>query len=122
MTFFVFSVLPAPDSPLQKISSSLCDTSANSRHENALVGALLDEVPERVVCHGEDVRLGLLSAPAAVHVDVFPRVDGQRAVRVHGDQEQSGVGLDHVSSASCLGRGSNVHISGPPDSAYGGCG
>jgi hypothetical protein len=122
MTFFVFSVLPAPDSPLQQVSRSSCHPCANSRHEDALVGALFDQIPERMVGHGEDVWLGLLSAAPPVHVDVFSRVDRQRAVRVDGDQKQAGVGLDGISSAPRPGGRSHVHISDPPGTAYGGCG
>jgi hypothetical protein len=98
------------------------NTGTNSRYEDALVGALLDQIPESMVCHGKDMRLGLLSAPAAVHVDVFSRVDGQGAVRVDCDQEQAGVGLDGVSSAPGPRTCSNVHRSDPPGIAYGGCG
>lgn len=43
----------------------------NSRHENTLIGAFLDQVPEGMVGHGEDVWFGLLPAPAPVHVDVL---------------------------------------------------
>ena len=53
-----------------------------------------------MVSHGEDMRLGLLPAPPPVHVDVLSRVDGQRAVGVHGDKKQSGVGVYQVGLVS----------------------
>jgi hypothetical protein len=72
-----------------------------------------------MICHGEDMRLGLLSAAPPVHVDVFSRVDWQWAVWVNCNQEQSGVGLDDISSALRSESRLNVHISGLPGTACG---
>jgi len=88
MTFFVFSVFPAPDSPLQSVSTTgKYNCNVNSRHENALILALVDQVPEGLICHGEDVRFRLLSTSSPVHVDVLSRVYGERTVRIYCDQE-----------------------------------
>ena len=72
---------------------------ANSRHENALVGAFLYEVAKSMVGHREDMWFGLFSTPSPVHVDVFSRVDRQWAVWVDCDQEQAGICLGYVSNA-----------------------
>jgi hypothetical protein len=111
MTFFVFSVLPAPDSPLRRVSGGQRGAVANLRYEDTLVGAFVDEVPEGLVSHGEDVGFCLFTPTPTVHVDVLPRVDGKWAVGVDCDQEQARVGLCIVSRAHRPSfRGENAHI------------
>lgn len=102
MTFFVFSVLPAPDSPLLQFSEIHRWSQLHSRYENALIGAFIDQTSKCLVCHGEDVGFGLLPTPSAVHVDVFSRVYRQRAVRIDCDQEQSRVCLPIISFCNVL--------------------
>ena len=102
MTFFVFSVLPAPDSPLERVSCEQVQPALHLRYENTLVGALIDQIPEGLVSHGEDVGFCLFTATPAVHVDILPCVDGKRAVGVDGDQEQAGISLHNVSRAHRL--------------------
>lgn len=46
MTFLVFSVLPAPDSPLLKIHKDCCHASHNDLHNN---------LPIRLVCKYNDI-------------------------------------------------------------------
>lgn len=77
MTFLVFSVFPAPDSPLY-FHVSQCQRIHDVRalrYKNALVLALFDQVPECLVCHGEDVRSRLFPAPSFVHFHIFAGVD-----------------------------------------------
>jgi hypothetical protein len=85
MTFFVFSVLPAPDSPLERVSCEQVQDASHSRYEDTLVSALIDEIPKGLVSHGEDVGFCFLTPPPTVHVNVFPRVDGKGAVGIDGD-------------------------------------
>ena len=59
----------------------------NLRDQNTLICALVYQVSEGLVGHGEDMWLSLFSPSPPVHVDVVSRVDGQRTVGVHGDQE-----------------------------------
>lgn len=77
MTFLVFSVFPAPDSPLY-FHVNQCQRIYDVRtlrYKNALVLALFDQVPECLVCHGEDVRSRLFPAPSFVHFHIFAGVD-----------------------------------------------
>jgi hypothetical protein len=66
----------------------------NLRDENALVFAFIYEIAECLVCHGKDMRFRLFPTPPPVHVDVFSRVDGKRAVWIYSNQKESGVSLD----------------------------
>lgn len=49
---------------------------SNLRHKDTLIRAFVYKISESLIRHGEDMWLGLLPAPAAVHVDVFSRVNG----------------------------------------------
>jgi hypothetical protein len=93
MTFLVFSVLPAPDSPLLLSVMRYGHCGSNLRHENTLVLAFVDQIPESLVGHCEDVRFRLLPTPAPVHVDVLARVYGERAVWIYCDQKETRVSL-----------------------------
>lgn len=62
MTFFVFSVLPAPDSPLETMSTLEDHKDEYARNENALVFPLLAHAHPSSFSHSEDVR-GVLVAP-----------------------------------------------------------
>jgi hypothetical protein len=93
MTFLVFSVFPAPDSPLRVVSEDSVRLEADLRNQDALVLAFVDEVAESLVGHCEDMRLRLLATSAPVHVDVLTRVYGQGAVWVDGDQKEARVSL-----------------------------
>lgn len=104
MTFLVFSVLPAPDSPLQMIRWCWLKKCVNLRYENTLVCAFLNQISKGMVGHCEDMRLGLFPTPSTVHVYVFSRVNGQWAVWVDCDQEQAGVSLEKVSMVAQLAR------------------
>jgi hypothetical protein len=77
MTFFVFSVFPAPDSPLWSVSLDQFQKElGNLRHEDTLVLAFFDKIAEGLVSHRENVRLCVLSTPSSVHVDIFACIDG----------------------------------------------
>ncbi|KAI0871101.1 hypothetical protein GGS24DRAFT_492490 [Hypoxylon argillaceum] len=67
-----------------------------SSDQDALVFTLVNKVAESLVGHGEYVRLRVFSASALVHIDILVGVNGQRAVRIHGDQEEARVGIDEV--------------------------
>ena len=94
MTFLVFSVLPAPDSPLITWLATF-DWSgiACLRYEDALVFSLFDEVVESLVSHGKYMRSSIFATLSLVHLDVFIRVDRDGAVRIDRDEEKPGVGL-----------------------------
>lgn len=62
-----------------------------SGDENTLVLSFTYEVSKRLVGHSENVRFRVLAAPALVHVDIFVGVDGERAIRVDRDQEETRV-------------------------------
>jgi len=109
MTFLVFSVFPAPDSPLLLLATTVRGDRCDLRYEDALVGAFIDEIPEGLVGHGEYVGLRLFSTPPSVHVDVVSRVYRQRAVRVDGDQKEPGVRLCPISLPS-LEQQSYTHV------------
>lgn len=67
--------------------------------KNALILAFVDQVAERFIGHGENMRLGILPSPSPIHVDIFPGVYRKGAVRVDGDQEQPRVRLLLVKDA-----------------------
>jgi hypothetical protein len=103
MTFLVFSVLPAPDSPLLLLSVlSYGDCRSSLRHEDTLVLAFVYQIPERLVGHREDVRFRLFPTPSPVHVDVLARVYGQRAVGIYRDQKETRVSLSVLVPVPCL--------------------
>lgn len=98
MTFFVFSVFPAPDSPLKRISDRLClEGRENVRYQNTLIFALLYQVSKRTICHCVYVGLGVFPTSPFVHLHGFIGVDRKRTIRIYCDQEQAGVGLKRVS-------------------------
>lgn len=102
ITFFVFSVLPAPDSPLcmhVRRTSMCCRLGhhENLRHENTLVFALFNQITECLIGDCEDMRSGFLPAPALVHPHVFVRIDGQRTIWIHCDQKEPRIRLMTVS-------------------------
>lgn len=98
MTFLVFSVLPAPDSPLFSYQlGPKFEESCDLRHEDTLVLALLNHVSKRLVRHGEDVRSRLLPASSLVHLHILATVNRQWAVRINCYQEQTRVCLDKES-------------------------
>lgn len=79
MTFFVFSVFPAPDSPLhgyQDICHLVAQVRTHLRDEDALVFAFFHQIAECFICHGKDMWPCLLSAATFVGLDVFVGVDG----------------------------------------------
>lgn len=94
MTFLVFSVLPAPDSPLIEALAKIgnwCE--GHLRDENALIVPLPDQIPEGTIGHGVYVRLCVFPAAPLVHLHKFASVNRQRTVRVDGDQKQARVRL-----------------------------
>lgn len=99
MTFFVFSVLPAPDSPLFpcQLGFELGGSARNLRHENTLVLTLLDQISKCLVCHGKDVGSRFVPASSLVHLHILATVNRQWAVRINCYQEQTRVCLDKES-------------------------
>lgn len=88
MTFFVFSVLPAPDSPLvqgQRRHSS--QSSFDIRDQDALALTLLANLLPCAFCNGKDVWSVLFSPLCAVLRDDLGGVDGERTVWVERDEE-----------------------------------
>ena len=104
MTFLVFSVLPAPDSPLFpcQLGLKLDESSGDLRHENTLVLAFLNHVSKRLVRHGEYMRSRFLLASSLVHLHIFAAVNRQWAVRINCYQEQSRICLDKYVNARSL--------------------
>ena len=62
-----------------------------SCHQDALVFAFVNKIPESFIGHCIDVRLRLLSTLTFIHVDVLVRVNWECAVRVDCDQKQARV-------------------------------
>lgn len=83
MTFLVFSVLPAPDSPLD-ISLEIL---SYSRNEDTLVLPFFSDLLPRTLCDCEDVRRVLLSPLRPVLCNDLGRVDRQWSIRVEGDEK-----------------------------------
>jgi hypothetical protein len=99
MTFFVFSVLPAPDSPVMSIdwfslsariflSVFCCKTFADFSKSPTF-----HHVSVRLVTGGEQMWRHFVAAFAHEHCRHRVRVDGQTFVRVDDDYEQARVGL-----------------------------
>lgn len=79
MTFFVFSVFPAPDSPLSDgLGSQKIPCSRNEdhvRYKYTLILTFLHKTPEGLVCHGEDMRFRIFSALTFVHLNILIGID-----------------------------------------------
>lgn len=90
MTRFVFSVLPAPDSPLPVRHSA---APLYSRNEKTLVLLCVEHVAYRAVCDRKNVRRIHVTSLVAVRLDRRVRIYRQHMVRVHRHQEEAGVGL-----------------------------
>ena len=71
----------------------LAELRGNERYQDALVFPLVQHTPERKVRDSKYVGFGVLPLPVLVHGNIFVAVDGQRAIRVYRDQEQSRVSL-----------------------------
>lgn len=70
---------------------------AHSRHQDALILALIHKISESTICHGIDVWFGILSGSAPVHIHDIFRIDRQRAVRINRYKEEPRVGLVWIS-------------------------
>ena len=90
--FLVFSVLPAPDSPL---SIERRKEERRGRDEHGLVLAVSDEVTVGLISDGEDVGSELLTALTSVELDHLISVDGEALVRVKSNAEKARVSLIH---------------------------
>lgn len=94
MTFLVFSVLPAPDSPLiEALAKTWNWRERHLRDQNALIIPFSDQIPEGTIGHGVYVRLCVFPAAPLVHLHIFASVDWQGTVRVDSDQKQARVRL-----------------------------
>ena len=123
MTFLVFSVLPAPDSPLIEAlakTGNWCER--HVRDENALIFPLPDQIPEGTIRHGVYVRLCVFPATPLVHLHKFASVNRQRTVRVDRDQKQARVRLARSISLALNRRSGDLHILNLLGISYGDCG
>lgn len=123
MTFLVFSVLPAPDSPLIEVlakTGTWCE--GHLRDENALIFPLPDQIPEGTIGHGIYVRLCVFPAAPLVHLHEFASVNRQRTVRVDSDQKQARVRLVRFISLARDCRSGDLHILNLLDISCGDCG
>lgn len=104
MTFLVFSVLPAPDSPLFpfQLGLKLDKSTGDLRHKNTLVLAFLNHVSKRLICHGKDMWSRFLPASSLIHLHIFGAVNWQWAVRINCYQEQTRICLDKYVNARSL--------------------
>jgi len=101
MTFFVFSVLPAPDSPLYDRSVGILQAKKlHPRDQYTLILSLINQATKGTIRHGEDMWFCFISASTSVHCHVFIGVYWQWAVRVNGNKEQSGIRLCLISMQS----------------------
>lgn len=99
MTFLVFSVLPAPDSPLYKGKGGSDQPTASQlrrrrksidvRDEHALALAPFAHTDPGPLGDGEDMGCVVLPLAIAILLDVGVRVDRQCAVRIDGDEEET---------------------------------
>ena len=86
MTFLVFSVLPAPDSPLiEALAKSGHRCERHLRDKNTLIFPLPDQIPEGTIGNGVYVRLCVFPAASLVHFHELASVNRQRTVGVDGD-------------------------------------
>jgi hypothetical protein len=106
ITFFVLSVLPAPDSPLRRASAAgaAARQRAHVRDEDALVLALLAHAHPCALGNGEDVRRVSVPPLAAVLLHDRVRVQGQVLVGVDRDEEQARVRLTGIVSDAAAAR------------------
>jgi hypothetical protein len=88
ITFFVFSVFPAPDSPLL-----LAGDCKNSRNEDGLIFAHFEHVMERDVGGGKDVRFCVSTTFFPIQFDIICTVDWYISVWIDSHQKQTRVGL-----------------------------
>ena len=91
MTFFVFSVFPAPDSPLHLCYLFyLCrEQSQRVRDKDGLVLMALAHVSQSSIGNGVYVRRTCLPRLSPEPLDDGWRVDGKRFVWVHGYQKET---------------------------------
>ena len=85
MTFLVFSVLPAPDSPLTLGQLLFVDGYGILRDKDTLVLPLIYKVSKRSVCHGKDMGLYIFATLTFVHPHEVAAIYRQWAVRIDSD-------------------------------------
>lgn len=96
ITFFVFSVFPAPDSPLfTKTSAKKQEKEGGEdiRNQKGLVLAIVEHGTVGSVRNSEDVGSHFVPPLSGVHCNDLRSVNGEPLVGVHGDQEKARVGL-----------------------------
>lgn len=88
MTFFVFSVFPAPDSPLKLMllpQRKKLSKGEIVRHKYTLILSFFHEVAKSLVCHCKYMWPCVFSALALVHLHVFVCVNWEGTIWVDGN-------------------------------------
>jgi len=89
MTFFVLSVFPAPDSPLNESQFRMRVVEIHVRDQDALILLLIAHVHPRPLRDFEDVRLILFSSLASIFLNNGVRVQWEILVGIDGHQEEA---------------------------------